>query len=105
MIPRRKPLRRYKPLARSRKPIRRDARTEEEKRKDREWRAAVLERDGLKCILCCKGLATIWPLDAHHIHGKATKALRWDVSNGVALCRAHHDWVHAHPKEGKELLQ
>lgn len=112
MIRQRHHIKRYTSLRRSRKPIRRDARTAEERRRDREWRADVLREGGYRCrfamyfvILQRNEVGPCFgPLDPHHIKGKATKALRWDVSNGVPLCRAHHDWAHAHPKEAREMF-
>lgn len=60
------------------------------------WRNAVKKRDKHQCR---------WPncnakrrLQAHHIVRWAdTPWLRYDVSNGITLCRTHHDSV-----KGKE---
>lgn len=61
------------------------------------WRKAVLARDGYKCQ---------WPkcrckrrLQVHHIRKWSTAAaLRYTVSNGISLCRVHHNKV-----KGKEI--
>ena len=63
-----------------------------------EWRTAVLDRDSYTCQLCgrmCKkhekGLA------AHHINEWANAPdRRYDVDNGVTLCRECHMKLHGH---------
>jgi len=63
------------------------------------WRSAVLERDLYRCQKCgrqCKkyerGLA------AHHVKSYAAHPdLRYDVDNGVTLCRECHMALHGHP--------
>ncbi len=63
------------------------------------WRDAVLERDAYRCRRCgrqCKkrerGLA------AHHVRAYATDVgARYDVDNGITLCRACHMELHGHP--------
>lgn len=53
----------------------------------KEWRKAVFERDGFHCVKC----GTKKDLQAHHIKPwKNNKALRYEVSNGVLLCRKCH---------------
>lgn len=57
-----------------------------------EWRRAVFERDEYRCDLC--GLYG-GKLHAHHLNSwSAYPKLRFDVSNGVTLCKAHHDEFH-----------
>lgn len=60
------------------------------------WRAAVFERDGYKCCHCGKagnrdyGINKIG-LDACHIEPFSLHPeLRFDVSNGITLCRDCH---------------
>lgn len=60
----------------------------------RDWRAAVYRRDNYSCRRCGargKGL-----LHAHHVKYWATHPeLRFDVSNGLLLCRSCHAKEHA----------
>ena len=75
---------------------------------DREWRTAILERHGGWCFLRGVDPGTFdhcgGPVDAHHIAAKGRwPELRHVLSNGVALCRMHHEWVHNHPREARAL--
>ena len=55
------------------------------------WSAAVKKRAGYKCERCGKTKY----LQAHHIIPRTNYALRYDLENGVALCRACHlYWAH-----------
>lgn len=99
-----KPLSRGKPLERGRKALAR--RSEKGKRRDRERakvRAAVLQRDGHRCVgvyvvpeLRCWG-----PLDVDEIRPRGRGGDELDVDNCQTLCRGHHDWKHAHPEEAQ----
>jgi 5-methylcytosine-specific restriction endonuclease McrA len=70
------------------------------------WRTAVLERDGYICQQCgrrCKkyerGLA------AHHIKPYADYPdLRYEVSNGLTLCRRCHISLHGKPLSPKDPI-
>lgn len=58
-----------------------------------EWRTAVYKRDGYSCVDCgkksSKGLAIY--LEAHHIkHWAKHIGLRFEVENGVTLCKQCH---------------
>jgi len=55
------------------------------------WRKTVYERDNHRCRICgSRGY-----LNAHHIKGYAAyKSLRYDVNNGVTLCRYCHGKFH-----------
>ena len=57
----------------------------------KEWRARVFERDDFKCVDC----GTNIDIQAHHIESwKDHKSLRYEVSNGVTLCRSCHLIAH-----------
>lgn len=65
---------------------------------DAEWSAAVKAKQDGFCALCLQAAT-----DAHHVIGKkAHPCLRYDPDNGIALCRRHHETVHAEPKWFKE---
>ena len=54
---------------------------------DKAWSVAVKTRDKFRCRLCL-GEGT----DAHHIcHRGQNYGLRWDIENGITLCRTCHD--------------
>ena len=59
---------------------------------NKEWRKAVYERDNYTCQSCGK---TGEKLAAHHILPYAIfKDLRFDVNNGITLCRKCHKGFH-----------
>lgn len=59
-----------------------------------QWRADIIQRDG-KCFSC----GSFEKLVAHHIKSwKTHKKLRFDLSNGLALCNSCHSRLH-----GKEF--
>lgn len=58
----------------------------------REWRNAVLERDGF----CCRSCGSQDELHAHHVESWAkAAALRVELANGVTLCRDCHVLHHS----------
>ncbi len=58
---------------------------------DNLWKQAVLKRAGGKCEKCGKDKY----VQAHHIHPRTYWSLRFDIENGIALCRKHHIyWAH-----------
>lgn len=57
----------------------------------RQWRDSVYERDNYTCQKCGK----TGEIQAHHIKAwKDHKELRYDISNGVTLCRTCHENIH-----------
>lgn len=66
-----------------------------------QWRQAVLERDGHCCQFNdCKSRLR---LECHHVREWALHPmLRWEVSNGITLCRKHHRYIRN--KESRYVL-
>ena len=60
----------------------------------RHWRVAVIRRDG-KCVICgCRQ-----GRQAHHIeNGQHHPESRYDVGNGVTLCKLCHRQLHTNFK-------
>lgn len=55
----------------------------------KQWRTAVFERDGFKCKIA--NVDCVHEVHAHHILRFAEyKELRFDVNNGITLCKNHH---------------
>ena len=48
------------------------------------WRRQVFERDGYKCTEC----GTNKNLHAHHLVSRKNEDLKYDVSNGITLCKS-----------------
>lgn len=68
--------------------------------KFRQWRKEVLIRDGFKCALCQK---TGGELHAHHIKTFYLHIeIRFDVNNGITLCKDCHFSVNNKEQEYEE---
>ena len=67
------------------------------------WRSAIRRRDGRKCC---------WPdckerrfLNTHHIKRWADYPhLRYDVSNGITLCKKHHNHIRNKEQQYEQLF-
>lgn len=59
-----------------------------ETRLDKVW-SKVIKQRGKWCERCG---ASDKPLDAAHIAGRGSRATRWHLGNGLALCRPCHQW-------------
>ena len=58
---------------------------------DKLWADAVRKKAGG----CCEKCGTRKYIQAHHIFPRTCFSLRYDIENGVALCRKHHlYWAH-----------
>ena len=70
------------------------------------WRAAVLlagccEAAGLAPGVCRVGANG---LEAHHVLPRRKfPEWKWETVNGIAVCGAHHRWLHDHPLEASRL--
>lgn len=61
-----------------------------------EWREAVYLRDNFTCQLCGQ---VGGQLEAHHIRPFATyPSLRYEISNGITLCKECHRRIHGRCK-------
>ena len=90
------------------------------------WSKAVRERDGNECQwpgLTIEVLNEAWPgfsmnfsllnapcstgdvrIDPHHVNPRSRRPdLKYEISNGICLCRAHHDWVGNNPREAEKI--
>jgi hypothetical protein len=64
-------------------------------REYRQWRMEVFTRDNFECKMCKEKVG----LQAHHILSwREFPELRYDINNGIALCRAHHPRKRAEEK-------
>lgn len=55
----------------------------------KEWRRAVFERDSYQCRMGGGECPTY--VESHHIFPwREHKELRYEITNGITLCRAHH---------------
>ena len=58
----------------------------ETKKLDKLWSQSVKNRANNKCEYCGR----TDNLDAHHLNNRVIYSLRWDLENGVCLCKDHH---------------
>ena len=69
----------------------------------KKWRKSVYSRDRYRCRF--PGCVSKSRLNAHHIRRWADNPLlRFDVSNGITLCRYHHDIVTGKESEYEQLF-
>ena len=70
----------------------------------RRWRIHIYKRDKFKCQM--PGCSRTRPLNAHHIQKWASASmLRYDVDNGITLCRGCHGRVTGHEQHYQRLFQ
>lgn len=69
------------------------------------WKRAVRYRDKYRCRRCGTRQSSEVRLDAHHVvPGSNSIELRFDITNGVSLCRDCHTWVHSKNNANREFL-
>ena len=84
-----------------------DKTTEERDRytlEDREWRNEIFEKSNYTCQKCGE---THTLLHAHHIYNwKTYESLRYDICNGVCLCKSCHTEFHSiYGRRNNNLMQ
>jgi len=57
-----------------------------DKRLDDAWSELIKLKADYKCEYCGKSTQ----LNSHHIFSRAKRSTRWDTTNGICLCVAHH---------------
>lgn len=68
-----------------------------------EWRIEVYKRDGYKCKFSNKDCSG--RLEAHHIlNWEDFPEFRYDINNGITLCKTHHPRGRAKEKEFEPIL-
>ena len=86
-----------KPMARAGK------RTKRESQKLVKWRREVRQRDDFTCQEPGCGYRHRL-IDVHHIAKRSQRPdLKFEASNGVCLCREHHDWTDRNHDEAVRL--
>ena len=70
----------------------------------KKWRVDVYKRDKFKCQM--PGCKNKKRLNAHHIQKWASASmLRYDIDNGITLCKGCHDRVTGHEEHYQRLFQ
>lgn len=54
------------------------------------WAIRIKELHGHVCAKC-ESSGGGYPLESHHICGRG-RSVRWDLDNGICLCRKCHQW-------------
>lgn len=66
------------------------------------WRLAVFTRDGFRCTSCLEKEKVSGKLEAHHVKPSAHfPELRFDVNNGVTLCKDCHKLTDTYLHKGR----
>lgn len=70
----------------------------------KDWRVKVYKRDNFKCQM--PGCKRTRNLNAHHIQKWASASiLRYDIDNGITLCKYCHQKVTGHEQHYQGLFQ
>lgn len=72
-----------------------------ERELDALWRCVIGRVWGHKCAHC----TSRFNLDAHHLISRGKRHYRWEVANGILLCRICHESVRSHRVNFDEWLR
>jgi len=70
------------------------------KKADKLWSDIIHEKYNHRCAFCGETFA----LAAHHIRSRRFASTRWEVLNGILLCRKEHFLSHSDPEAFRRLL-
>ena len=71
---------------------------------DKKWKKSVHERDNDTCICCNK--SNLSPKYAHHLYSyRDNEHLRFDINNGVTMCKECHFEFHKIYGNGKNTKE
>ena len=64
------------------------------------WKALCLIRDDFKCQYC----GSTFDLQVHHIISRVKKSVKYDLENGITLCKRCHTKISVNPNSRIEFL-
>lgn len=81
------------------------AKTKARKGERAQVKQAALDRANNDCEARLLVMSTpcFGPLDAHERLPRSRGGDAYDLANVLCVCRGHHEWIHGHPREAKEL--
>jgi len=72
-------------------------------KREQDWKRAVRARDTFQCQFP-KCFTRDRSIDVHHIAMRSRRPdLKYVQSNGICMCREHHQWIHAHSLEAQKM--
>lgn len=75
----------------------------QDKADERRWKRDIWKRDKHVCRCCARHVEKSLDLkptrgECHHLAGRADKAVRWDVRNGILTCHDCHEAIEHNEK-------
>jgi transcription elongation factor Elf1 len=70
---------------------------------DDKWSKVIKLRANFQCEWCGKRGISFKDFDAHHIYGKRSNTMRWNLDAGLCLCKLCH--MKPHGKQGQRAVE